>query len=243
MHVLTRESSDYNDITVYEMGELYGETGRFRCLKFADDAVQGAIDLRRPERVLLGYQRAVIGLLDELCPELGRVFVIGHGIGTIARHYANRHVVVAEIDRMVVELSRRYFGYVGDNVILGDGKEVLAQQVNEEYDAIVLDAFTQDGTPRSLTTASFFGMVAEKLAPGGVLVCNLFGRSRGDKRIGAVYAGLSAAFAHVAAYGIAGDRDEGNLILIGGRTDFEAAPREIAGYRPVTVELGFAVRD
>ncbi|MFD0670596.1 spermidine synthase [Cohnella sp. GCM10027633] len=243
MHVLARESSEHNEITVYETGELYGETGRFRCMRFADDAVQGAIDLRRPERVVLAYQRAVIGLLEALRPALRSLFVIGHGVGTIPMRFANRNVVVAEIDRAVVELSRTYFDYKTDNVRIGDGGEWLAREDDGAYDAIVADAFTRDGTPRSLTTPTFFRTAASKLAPGGVLLFNLFGKPRNDKRIGSVYAALADAFPHAAAFAMAGDDEEGNLVLVGGLREFGAREIEIAGCRRVSIERGYVARD
>lgn len=245
MHVLARESSEHNEITVYETGELYGETGRFRCMRFADDAVQGAIDARRPDRVVLAYQRAVIGLLEKLRPELRRAFVIGHGIGTIAKHCAGRNVgvVVAEIDPAVVELSRRYFGYGLDNVRIGDGLALLSREDDGAYDAIVADAFTRDGTPRSLTTPSLFRTAAVKLAPGGVLLFNLFGKPRGDKRIGSVYATLCESFAYAAAFALGPDDEEGNLVLVGSHREFEARENEIAGCRSVSIERGYAVRE
>lgn len=238
MRVIWTGKSEWNEISVVETGELFGETGRFRCLKFADDAVQGAIDLRRPERVALPYQRAVVGLMERCGESFRRAFVIGHGTGAIAKRFADRDVVAAELDPLVVEASRTYFGYERDNVKIGDGRELLSREADGAYDFIVVDAFTSEGTPRSLTTRAFFEMAAAKLGGNGALLFNLFGRTRGDKRAGAVYAALRAAFPHTASYG-----DAGNLLLFGSFREIPRRDQAIEGFAPVDLEPGFPLRD
>ncbi|RIE05446.1 hypothetical protein [Cohnella faecalis] len=58
MHLLAEESSRFNErLAVYETTRLYGETGKYRILQFADAAVQGAADLKNPSRIVLPYQR------------------------------------------------------------------------------------------------------------------------------------------------------------------------------------------
>ena len=101
--------SGHQAITVYEANQLYGETGRFRFLQFADDAVQGALDLKNPRRIVLEYPRALIHLMERNDPLFRRLFMIGHGIGTIAAHYPDKQVTVAEIDEHVVEFCRDLF--------------------------------------------------------------------------------------------------------------------------------------
>lgn len=97
-----------HEISVYESTQLYGEIGKFRFLQFSDHAVQGAIDLNDPQRIVLEYPRAIIHLMNINEPLFNNVFVIGHGIGTIAGHFSNKRFSVAEIDEKVVELSRSF---------------------------------------------------------------------------------------------------------------------------------------
>lgn len=244
LRVLWTGKSEYNEISVVETGQLFGETGRFRCLKFADDAVQGAIDLRRPERVALAYQRAVVGLMERSGASFRRAFVIGHGTGAIAKRFSDRDVVTAELDPMVVELSRTYFGYDRNNVKIGDGRELLSREEDGAFDFVVVDAFTSEGTPRPMTTPSFFEMAAGKLRDDGALIFNLFGKTRGDRRAGAAYAALRETFPFAAAFGDAGRPGaEGNLLLVGSRREIPLREQAVAGFAPVDLEPGFPLRD
>ncbi|MBE1445184.1 hypothetical protein GGC63_004652 [Paenibacillus sp. OAS669] len=64
MQLLLRETSDYSEVSVYETTQLYGVNGKFRCLQFSDHAVQGAMDLKDPKRIVLEYPRAIIHLME-----------------------------------------------------------------------------------------------------------------------------------------------------------------------------------
>lgn len=132
------------EITVYDANHLYGEIGKYRLLQFSDDAVQGAIDLKNPKRIVLEYPRAMIHLMESNDPSFKNMFIIGHGIGTIAGHYSDRQVMVAEIDEKVVELSREYFNYRNDNVVIGDGRQILSKVEAASLDYIIVDAFTKE---------------------------------------------------------------------------------------------------
>jgi hypothetical protein len=120
--------------------------------------IQGAIDLKDPQRIVLIYQRAMIHLMEFNAPSFEHVFVIGHGIGTIAGHYPDKPFTVAEIDEKVVEISKRFFGYSKekDHVVMGDGRQILESEQPNIYDYIILDAFTHKGTPLHFTTSEFF---------------------------------------------------------------------------------------
>lgn len=248
MHLLAAEHSGFNTIKVYDTTELYGELGKFRVLQFGDEAVQGAIDLRQPSRIVLHYQRAVVHLMDTIRPAFAAAFMIGHGAGTIAGHYRDRRIAVAELDPAVVALSRAFFGYRGDNVAVGDGRELLAGAAANSQDFIVVDAFTSEGTPPHLATAEFYELARGKLRAGGALLVNVIGRGRRDKRVGSMLATLRAVFpvasamadvtgktADAAAAGV-------NLILAAGDRSVAAADAP-PGFAPVELEPGFVSRD
>ncbi|AEI40847.1 spermidine synthase [Paenibacillus mucilaginosus] len=246
---MAKEISKYSEIAVYEAAQLYGETGRFRFLQFGEDAVQGAVDLRRPERIVLEYPRAIMALMEHGSPAFRDVFIIGHGIGTLAAHYPEKRFVTAELDDKVVELSRAFFGYAGDNVIVGDGRKVLEQQVSGSLDYIVLDAFTKEGTPPHLTTLEFFAAVREKLRPRGAVILNLMGRPAGDKRIGPVYTTLREVFPYARAFYLP-DRDAAeasglrNILLVGSGCGIETpGSRNMAGFVELEIEPGYILRD
>jgi spermidine synthase len=122
LHLLFKAVSNNYEITVYDTTELYGEKGKFRVMQFSKEALQGALDLNNPERIVFEYPRAMIHLMEFNDPSFNDVFVIGHGIGTIAGYFSEKRFKVAELDDKVVELSKLCFGYRKDNVIVGDGR-------------------------------------------------------------------------------------------------------------------------
>ncbi|MCC3372709.1 spermidine synthase [Cohnella sp. REN36] len=245
MHVLDRRSGMDGEISVCERTELYGELGKYRCLQFADGAVQGAIDLRDPSRVVLAYQRALIHLMPHNEPAFERAFVIGHGAGTIASHFADRQFKVAEIDEAIVSLSRQYFGYRLNNVTVGDGRRVLEAEAPGGYDYILVDAFTAKGTPRHFASLPFFRMTAEKLGARGMLFLNLIGRARGDKRIASIYATLREAYPHVCAFYLGGHDDPGggNFILAGAKREIGWREALMAGFAEMEPGPGYVLGD
>ncbi|MFD0677294.1 MULTISPECIES: spermidine synthase [unclassified Paenibacillus] len=238
MHLLAKESSLFNEIAVYETNQLYGEMGKYRFLQFSDDAMQGAVDLKDLSRIVLEYPRAIIHLMEFNDPSFENVFVIGHGIGTIASHYPDKRFTVAEIDQKVVELSRLFFNYRKDNVVIGDGRSILMNEEPNKFDYIILDAFTKKGTPLHLTTKEFFEMTMEKLNSRGAIIINLMGKSKNDKLIDAIYTTLRETYAYSKAYGLAGtdESDIRNIIIMGSNKTIEFQAKDMAGF--IEIELG-----
>ncbi|MFD2331075.1 spermidine synthase [Cohnella sp. GCM10020058] len=244
MQRIAQVKGSHGEMSIFDTTELYGELGRFRVLQFADGAVQGAIDLRNPSRVVLAYQRALVSLMDAIHPRFGRAFVIGHGAGTIARHYGSERIEAAEIDATVVEWSRAYFGCRQGGVAIGDGRALLSGTEPGSFDYIVVDAFTADGTPPHLATLEFYSLARDRLRNGGIMLLNVIGRGKGDKRVASMLATLQAVFPYAAAISVAGPGGEAgdNLILMAGprETAYVDMPKDCA---PVAVEPGYVRRD
>lgn len=247
MQQLVKEVSAFHEISVCDTSELYGETGKYRILQFSDGAVQGAADLKDPQRVVLEYQRGIIHLMECNDPDFDSVFIIGHGIGTIAGQYPGKWFVTAELDEKIVELSRQFFGYRSNNVVIGDGRQILAEQQPGSFHYIILDAFSSKGTPQHLTTLEFFQLAMDKLAQGGAVILNLAGKLRNDRLSAAVYTTLSEAFAYVRAFFLPATRgrseDYGNLIIAGSNRPIEGHARLLAGFVEVRLEQGYIIRD
>ncbi|WP_336785796.1 hypothetical protein [Paenibacillus sp. MMO-177] len=111
MRVLYEAASEEgrDGFVVGDVNELFGKKGNFRVLQFSDTLVQGALDLDDPQRIVFEYPRAIIHLLEHNHSRLERVFQIGHGIGTIARHFPGARFKTAELDKRIVLASERYF--------------------------------------------------------------------------------------------------------------------------------------
>ncbi|WP_256757948.1 spermidine synthase [Cohnella sp. WQ 127256] len=248
MHLIATELSMFNEIRVIETTELYGELGKFRCLQFADEAIQGAMDLKDTKRVVLQYQRAMLHLLELLNPSFERAFVIGHGIGTIAGHYPDIKMTVAELDGKVVELSKQFFGYRHNNVIVGDGREILSHEQSNQFDFIILDAFNSKGTPLHFTTHEFFELMLDKLDSSGAIMMNLFGKIKNDRLINAIHTTLKETYTFIRVFTLpaAHESDERNMIVIGSNKPIDFHVRgDKVGFECIEVELeqGHTIRD
>ena len=238
-------STGVHNIMIYDTSELYGERGRFRVLAFADGAVQGAIDLDDPARIVFEYPRAIIHLMEANNPRFRDVFAIGHGIGTIAGHYADRRFKTAELDGEVAAVSRRYFGYRGDGVCIGDGRALLAGEPDDAYDYVIVDAFTERGVPEQLCSQPFFRLAAAKLGDEGSIVLNLFGRGGSDPLVCAIHTTLGTQFAFTRAFALPrqGAADVRNVILMGSARPIVCQERRMAGFAELALPPGYVIRD
>jgi hypothetical protein len=107
-----------------------------------------------------------------------RVGLIGLGIGTLAAYgRPGDHFHFIEIDPKIVEVARREFDFLGASqanltVAVGDGRIVLEQLTNQ-FDALVVDAFSGDVVPAHLLTAEALDLYLARLTPAGVLALHL----------------------------------------------------------------------
>ncbi|WP_397361874.1 spermidine synthase [Paenibacillus sp.] len=245
LHSQLHTSSNNHEITVYDTTELYGEKGAFRVMQFSNHAIQGAMDLNHPERIVFEYPRAIIHLMECNAPSFEDVFLIGHGIGTIAGHFPEKRFKVAELDSEVVELSRRCFGYSQDNVMIGDGRQILEGEEPQKYDYIILDAFTAAGTPRHLISREFFSIAHSKLNSEGYILMNLMGKGENDPHINAIYTTLAKEFTYIKSFSLPseGAADIQNIIIIGGFKPIHFQARQMADFNEIQLGQGYLIRD
>ncbi|MBE7899954.1 fused MFS/spermidine synthase [Paenibacillus polymyxa] len=245
LDVLHKKLSNNHEITVYETTELYGEKGLFRVMQFSNAAIQGALDLNHPQRILFEYPRAIIHLMELNDPSFEDVFVIGHGIGTIAGHFTDKRFKIAELDSQVVEFSRTFFGYDQNNVTIGDGRRILEKETPDAYDYIILDAFTEQGTPLHLVSWEFFKMAKEKLDSEGSLIMNVMGKSEHDHLVHAIHTTLREEFAYVTTFSLPseGVADIQNIIMIGRDKPIRFQARQMADFHEITLGEGHILRD
>ena len=99
----------------------------------------------------------------------------GSFTGLIHRALPEVRIDAIEIDPVVVEAARRYFGLVEDEkyrVHIADGA-AFVRDTRMRYDLILADAGVADGIPEHHTTDPFFSALRERLTPDGVLIVNL----------------------------------------------------------------------
>ena len=111
------------------------------------------------------------------------VGIVGLGAGTIAAHGpAGDRFRFYEIDREVVTLTKEYFYFLRESaaevqIVLGDARIALARELenggSQQFDILVIDAFSGDAPPTHLLTREAFDLYWTHLAPDGILAVNI----------------------------------------------------------------------
>jgi len=176
--------------TLYERQSLYHYirvegSGTVRTLHFrrrGTEYDESMVDIAQPLWLGMRYYRLMFaGSL--FVPEPKRVLMVGLGGGTLSRvtaHYFPEAVVDSvELDPEVVKIAEKYFLFrQGKNlkVFVRDGRVHVKSLVRRKakYDIILLDAFRGGYIPYHLTTKEFLEECRKILAPGGVVVANLW---------------------------------------------------------------------
>lgn len=209
--LIDEKSSPYHNVYIVESEIRNGIKGDYRYMQFGPREYQGGIDLNNPDDVLFKYARHLQDVGAKLIPDMERVFIIGHGVGTTARHFEElgKKVTSAEVDPVVLEMSQKYFMYEGDSVILGDGRKLLSKEPDHSIDYLVLDAYSNDVVPFHLTTNEFFNITKKKLSVNGVMAMNVIGKLYGDEVLDAIHSTIASQYPFVRVY--ANDKDEKKL--------------------------------
>jgi len=111
-----------------------------------------------------------------------RVAFIGLGAGTLATYGRSGDFFrFYEINPAVIRAASEYFHFLGDSraatdVVEGDGRLGLEREPPASFDAIVLDAFSDDAIPVHLLTQEAFALYFARLRAGGPLVIHLTNR-------------------------------------------------------------------
>jgi spermidine synthase len=173
--VVYEKASPYNTIIVTEdqkgMRTLLFERGGGR---------QSVVKPGDPDHLELPYARVALAGLA-LCEEPHRILVVGLGGGTLPMflrtHYPLATIDVAEIDPDVVDVAKKFFGFVEDERMrarVGDGRQFIEKARQADYDIIFLDAFDARDVPKHLTTREFLEITRRALKPNGVVVSNVW---------------------------------------------------------------------
>ena len=83
-----------------------------------------------------------------------------------------------EIDPLVIELAQEKFTYLSDTqakleIVLGDGRLQLEREPSQQFDVLVMDAFSGDSVPVHLLTLEAFQIYFKHLKSDGVLAMNV----------------------------------------------------------------------
>ncbi|MBK8189584.1 MAG: fused MFS/spermidine synthase [Vampirovibrionales bacterium] len=108
-----------------------------------------------------------------------KIGVIGLGTGTIAAYGRKGDAITFyEIDPKIRDIAQRQFGFLKNSqarvtVLMGDGRLTLKKQVPQQYDLLVVDAFSGDSIPIHLLTREAIQVYRRHLKPDGLLLMHI----------------------------------------------------------------------
>jgi spermidine synthase len=110
------------------------------------------------------------------------VGVIGLGVGTLAAYgRAGDSLRFYEINPAVIQVALKYFRFLNESaaeteVVEGDGRLALERESPQNFDVLVLDAFSGDSIPVHLLTRQAFEVYFRHLRPGGIVAVHITNR-------------------------------------------------------------------
>jgi len=173
--VVVRERTLYGSLRVIDSPD-----GRYREF-YNNTTLHGAED-RQVSGGGLSYYSAtsgvgqIIKLKQAKSPSI-KVGAVGLGVGTINQHMRPADFITFyEIDPEVEVLARKYFTYLAHGnvtVVIGDGRKSLEREESQQYDILVLDAFSGDAIPTHLLTKEAAAVYRRHLKPDGALAIHI----------------------------------------------------------------------
>lgn len=169
-NILFKGKSDFQEVLVFE-SSVYGKVL----------VLDGIVQLTEKDEC--AYQEMIAHLPLCSIPSPKSVLVVGGGDGgvlrEISRHSSIEHIDICEIDKMVIDVSKKFFpelavGFEDPRVHLhiDDAIKFLRNAPKGKYDAIIVDSSDPVGPAQELVEKPFFETIARALRPGGV-VCNM----------------------------------------------------------------------
>ena len=175
----------YGELRVSEEGDPAIDVDA--CRKLLHGVINHGEQMLRPE-----YRDRPI---TYFCPESGigramhalegaprRIGILGLGCGTLAAYgKAGDTLRIYEINPLVIDIARTEFTYLRDTparveVALGDGRLVLESEPSQQFDLLVMDAFSGDSVPVHLITREALATYFRHLKPNGILAINITNR-------------------------------------------------------------------
>ena len=136
----------------------------------------------RLRRTPTGYYRNASGIgrtLRAIHQPNARVGLIGMGVGTLAAYGRPGDAYrFYEINPAVIQIANREFTYLKDSAanietVLGDARLSLEREPDQQFDVLVVDAFSGDAIPLHLLTREALAIYLKHIKPHGVIAFNI----------------------------------------------------------------------
>jgi spermidine synthase len=192
---LAHIETEYNDVFITKRGHQLVMSFQIKGWDYTE-SVSNLLD---PDDLPLRY--AQVMTIATIYPEAPRrILMLGLGGGSIStylgRFMPEAAVTTVEIDPGVITAAKTYFGLRESDRMryrAGDGR-VFLNRDSERYDLILVDAYRGGYVPFHLLTREFYGLVKQRLAPGGAAAFNVHDGSKlytsTIKTLGEVFAAL-----------------------------------------------------
>jgi len=105
--------------------------------------------------------------------------VVGLGVGTLAVYGTQQdRIRFYEINPDVIRMATEYFSFLEDtaadtDIVLGDARLSLEQERPQEFDLLILDAFSGDAIPTHLLTVEALEIYLKHLKQDGLLCVHI----------------------------------------------------------------------
>jgi hypothetical protein len=125
-----------------------------------------------------------VGLAVRFCcgDRVRNIGVIGLGAGTLAAYgRPGDHIRFYEINPAVPAIAKDTFTYIHDSaaqieIVEGDARTSLARESPQNFDVLVVDAFSGDAIPIHLLTTEALALYRRHLKPNGILAFHISNR-------------------------------------------------------------------
>ena len=138
------------------------------------------VDLANPAHLQFSYMQRLGDVLAAQPEGPLDVLHLGLGGGTLPRHLAavrpGSRSTVIEVDPQLPGLDRERLGLQARpdlEVVVGDARTRIAEQPDDAFDVVVMDAFGSVAVPWHLATAELLREVQRVLRPGGTYAVNV----------------------------------------------------------------------
>lgn len=177
--VIDTPSANYG---IFESQSIFGKT---RLLTTGPGGAQSGIYIDNPDTLLFWYTQEVARVVATQ-ENKDNILVLGGGAFTLPRYlaksYSESQIDTVEIDPELENIAKEYFDYKdlsNHQVISGDAR-IYANQTNQDYDIVIMDAYGDISVPFSLMTEEYGDSINKLLKPGGVAIVNIIAAFEGN---------------------------------------------------------------